>query len=76
PEPVWRHFLGNGGTCAASGEGVRQRENPVRHRRPVDGEDTYRSYAGMIELLRRELSAHEFDDVFRGNALRLFGVEV
>lgn len=43
---------------------------------PVDGEDTYRSYTGMIELLRRELSAHEFDDVFRGNAVRLFGVEV
>ncbi len=43
---------------------------------PIDGEKTYGSYTGMIELLRRELSAHEFDDVFRGNALRLFRLEV
>lgn len=43
---------------------------------PIDGEDTYQSYTAMISLLRRELAADELDDVFRGNAVKLFRLEV
>jgi predicted TIM-barrel fold metal-dependent hydrolase len=43
---------------------------------PIDGEETYGSYTDMIAMLRRELTVHEFDDVFRGNAMRLFGLEL